>query len=215
MEQTGYQPLGDYTFPENIKKIIQENGTREDLDPGVIFQYPGENSEYLYYIEQGKVLLGIWSDKGEERLIEILGPNNFCASASVLASVPDRIFLQTDAPTVLYKINRDKIKQLIHDSEEFRDMIIQYVSTILIRMTTLIEGITFLNCKERIYQLLKVSMNPNISADKVWHPIRYPYSKMDIARIVGASRPTTSRLFGELCAEGLIREINHTIQVRE
>lgn len=214
MSAQAYQPQGEYSFPEYIKQIIIDNGTRVVMEPEIIFQYPGENSEYLYYIEQGKVLLGIWSDKGDERLIEILGPNNFCAAASVLAGIPDRIFLQTDSPCVIYKIKYSTVIELIHDSKEFRDMLVKYLGTILIRMTILVEGITFLNCKERILELLRISANKENTINGVWHPTRYPYSHSDIARIVGSSRPTVSRLLTELYDEEQVRTVNRTIQVK-
>lgn len=215
MTLQGYQPLGEYTFPESFMKLIRENSIQESLDSNVLFLRPEETSQYLYYIESGKVLLGIWNAKGEERLIEILGPGNFCGSSAILADIPGRIFLQTDAPTVLLKVSKATVMQLIGNSKEFREVLIRYVSKILIRMTVLVEGLTFLSCKERIYQLLKVSMDATQTSDQLWHPLTYPYSKTDISRIVGASRSTVSRLFGELCDEGLVRDINRSIQVKE
>lgn len=215
MSSIGYQPLGDYVFPKEIENIIQENGTRMVLDPDVTFQQPGDISDYLYYVEQGKVLLGIWSENGEERIIEILGPGNFCSSASVLASIPDRIFLTTETPTVLYKIDAKKVHQLIKESDLFREAILKYVGTIIIRLITLIEGLAFLSAKDRIYSLLKISADPSQAVDQLWYLISYPYSQVDIARIVGASRTTVSRLITELCDEGLIRYVNRTLQVRQ
>jgi CRP-like cAMP-binding protein len=215
MDQPSYLPLGDYVFPVEMKTLIHKHGVKIHLDADVYFQHPGENSEYLYYVETGKVLLGIWGEQGEERIIEILGPNNFCASASVLASIPDRIFLATEAPTVLYKIDKDTVHKLLKESDLFRDTIVKYISTILIRMITLIEGISFQNCKDRIYNLLKISSDRSKLIDQQWYQLRYPYSQSDIARIVGASRTTVSRLISELCDEGLTRYVNRSIQVKD
>lgn len=213
MDPNKYTPLGEYLINDEVRDIIYKNGMKETYPAKRILFYPGDTAEYLYYIDSGKVLMGLWGEDGEERLVEILGSNTFFASASVIGNLPDRIFVSTDTPTTVYKIDRKSTYKLISESEAFRNAILHYISAIVVKLIVLIEDNAFHDCRKRILNLLMATIEKDKLIDGKWAELKYNYSQTDIARIVGATRPTISRMMKELCDDGSIRIINRKIQV--
>lgn len=158
--------------------------------------------------------MGIWSIEGEERVIQILEDDNFFGTASLITETPDRIFAVTEVPTVIYKVNRKTFIEIINSSEKFRIVFMKYIANIIIKLTKHKESILFLSCKERLYDLLYGSKDDNSIVEKEWFEIKYKYTQYEIAKIIGASRVTVSRLINELCEENLIRIVNRQIQVK-
>lgn len=213
MDPNKYTPLGEYLINDEVRDIIYKNGLKETYPAKKILFYPGDTAEYLYYVDSGKILMGLWGEEGEERLVEILGTNTFFASASLIGNLPDRIFVSTDTPTTVYKIDRKNTYRLMSESEAFRNAILHYISAIVIKLIVLIEDNAFLDCRNRILNLLNASIQEGALIESQWLDLKYNYSQTDIARIVGATRPTISRMMKELCDDGSIRIINRKIQV--
>jgi CRP/FNR family cyclic AMP-dependent transcriptional regulator len=209
----GFAPKGEYEYTKELEDIILREGIKEVIPKGKIIFYPDDIVENLYFLQNGNVLLGLWGKGGEEKIIEILGEKNFFGTASVIASMPDRIFATAKTEVTVYKFSRKKCFELVDSSPIFRKVLINYIAAVIIKMSTSLEDISFNDAKDRVYNLLWTTSNQDDAIDGDWYGIKYKYTQTEIGNIIGATRSTVSRLIGELCNEGYLRIVNNTMQI--
>jgi CRP-like cAMP-binding protein len=208
-------PYTNIAFPRENAEYFLKYGTKIEYPADKIILQPGDNCGSLYFIEEGEVLLEAYSTEGKEKIIGILERNNLFEIISFFSNNECNNFYITKEPSVLYKLDKEKILEIIDSDKDFRDAILKYICDISVYLSRSIETMVFLSCKERLYAILSGSWDDDEVINNDWYKLKYNYTKNDLIRILGVSRVTLSKTINELCEEDLIRIVNRKIQVRK
>ncbi|GAA0181697.1 hypothetical protein SH2C18_41950 [Clostridium sediminicola] len=212
MKNERYFLYGNHDCSEKMIEIIHKNSAEVRYKKGdTILEY-GEETEYLNFIKEGKVFLITSHLNGEERIVGILEKDKIFDCTSFILNTKTKFTAVAKKNVVIYRMNKKIFNKLMDESIDFRNEILIYMSSVTFKLSELIDDIHFSDCKKRIYNLLYGSrIDDN---DNEWIELKYKYTHYDIARIVGSSRVTVSKMIHELCDEDLIRTVNRKLQVK-
>ncbi len=200
-------------LPKSLEKLIQEHSTERFFPAKKHFLEAGENLEALYYIHHGRTKHCILSEEGAEKIMYTLGDGWFFGETPIIVGIPTGLVSETMEPTTIWVIPKSFFLSLFDENKAFRDLIVGNMARKMLILRHEIGRISFAPVKKRILHLLCSTADNFHLIDGAWYPLQTKYTQYDIANIVGSARVTTSKLITELCEEGKIRTINHTMQV--
>jgi CRP-like cAMP-binding protein len=207
-----FTPYSHYTHSEELEEILLQHGLKVDIPANKTIIAPYEEP-FFYYITDGRLRVTIISEDGEEKILSIIKSHSFEGVISLL--VPDDIsYITTEIPTAAIKLDEKTFWKLINTSELFREIILKDIASIVHRGNTLIAAYSFKNCKQRLYELLVATIDED-SLTEGWYKLVHQYTQQDMAKIVGSTRITVTRLLSELRHEGLIRNLNNEIEMKQ
>lgn len=208
------------TFPVNYNKeiaqMVEKYGQEIFIPRKTVFMNTEDEFDCIYYIKKGRTRHSISSEDGIEKVLYILNEGWFFGETSyILSAGHTSITSQSDIDTVLYKIEKNKVEELLNNNKAFRDEIMKESAYKTIKLRYAIENLLFTSCKDRIKQLFCSNVDINSIEENNWFNVTVKYTHYEIGVIVGSSRVTVSKLIQELCKDGFIRIINKKIQVNK
>ena len=74
--------------PKKVSKGMLEEHTQKDYDKGSYIYLPDEYADKIFFLTDGRVKIGTYSDQGKEVTKAILGPGEVSASCPSSANLP-------------------------------------------------------------------------------------------------------------------------------
>lgn len=190
------------------KGLTRIAGDYRDIgnEPGDTIYRSGTTVTHAYVIATGKVKLIVHSDKGQNVLLDVLGPGEFFG----ILPVGNTTKTQTDTAIAL-----THTCVLAIGAMELREILEQHASVAIRLMEILTNRLE--QSRERIRQLNVFSVEERLAytliklAEKMGEPgtegllIQTPLSRADLAELAGTTPETTSRIVHQFETLGLIR----------
>lgn len=195
-----------------VREVIRICSTEIELPRSQIIHFPGTNDSSLYYIVEGSVRFVKNSLNGDEKILYVLGADNFFNEEILFGAHETASYLICNERCVLWKIDSSLHGKLLENQTFIRAVCRGMVqkSNYLCRE---IEKLSFMSCKERILQTYAGECDRDNLYDNSWYNVSRQYTHQELASMIGANRVTVSRLISELCAENKLRSINRKIQI--
>lgn len=201
---------------QELENIVKEHGNVVEIPSNKIFMYPGEELEYLYFIQEGKTRHYMTDLNGAEKILYVLNKGWFFGEAAFTLNYSETsLYSKTETDTILYLIGKEKSQSLLDNSKVFRQGVMQSFAfkTMILRYE--IENILFNPSKDRIKTFLCVNVNYHNINNSDWIDIDCEYTHYEIGVLVGCTRVTVSKMMHKLAKEGFIRIINNKIQINK
>jgi len=199
----------------DIRQLVYQHGTKSTYISNQLLYKPGDIIGEFNYIDEGTVRCVITSYKGNEYRVMTFSKGEFFGVPYLNLDNPlEGMYVITETPTAVYKIDKKKYMDLIDTSKDFRDAIMGFLSVRILMLSDTVVSLSFNTAKERLYDFFCNSIDRQSSADGVWYVLKDKYTQDDLARIIGTSRMSVYKIIKELCEEGLIRNINRKIEVK-
>jgi CRP-like cAMP-binding protein len=208
----GFTPFSEYTFSKTFEEIIMRHGTKLKLPAHKTLVAPYEEP-YFYYIFEGRIRVSLFSVGGEEKILAIINSPAFEGVTQLLTGVNDITHISTEIPSTVYRLDKDTFWKLFRSPSIFNEIIAKDVAKMVERSNRLIEAYSFKSCKQRLYDLLKASIDVD-SLSNGWYKLTLQYTQHEMAKIIGATRVTVAKFIRELRDDDLIRIINNNIEVK-
>lgn len=194
-----------------VNQQFRENG----YQPGEIIYFSGDRSTHLYVVAAGKVKVLRHTLAGQDVLLDILTPGEFCGSITPVAGdvYPDTAQAQTAACV------------LSISSDAFRTMLQQYPAVALSILD--LTAARLREAQETVRQLSAYPAEQRIAAtllklaDKVGQAsdegllIQTPLSRDDLAQMTGTTTETASRIMSQWQKVGVLRSGRQWIAIRD
>jgi len=207
-------PYPNFVYDHDLTELVHEVGIRKSYPANTTFMAPYNDRNQLSFIHKGKCRVFIASEDGREKILAILKENAFFGSTQMITGINDNLYIISDTPVVLYNIDQHTFIRLMDSSRIFRDTILHQLSNLFFATTKQLESCSFKTCKVRLYENLLKNMDEDSSPDGVWFPLKSKNTQSDLAKIIGSSRYTVTKLISELCEDGVIKIINNKIEIR-
>ncbi|AFL99247.1 MULTISPECIES: Crp/Fnr family transcriptional regulator [Desulfitobacterium] len=209
-----YSPFLCYECPQ-LASLAHQHGEKVLYPKHHIILTPEMPVHSVYYIEQGRVRYVSISPQGDEHIWGILTEDSFFGLIPILLLDPScGVFVITETPTTIYKIEKDCFLDILNTFPEFNLSIIKGLAHFGNELLNQIESLLFYNNRERLLELLLASIDKENPVDQNWYQLKIQYTQEDIGKIIGATRITVTRLISELCKEEVIRMVNHKIEIK-
>ena len=186
------------TLPKSHKEYIEND---------VIF-LEGDILESAFLIESGLVKVSKLFLNGEERIFDILGPNEFLALVAILRNDDTYVASATCLTDVtIGKVSKEDVLVAYDSSSKFKDVCLSCIVT----RTNLFQNHLYqssnVDTEDKIISVFAYLTKKFGEVIDEKHILDLPFSKTTLANIIGIRRETLSRKLSKMQKENIL-EIN-------
>lgn len=180
--------------------------TREKrLARGEVLFQRGDTPRGFHVVVRGQIKLAFSSAQGNEKVVEIIGPQQSFGEAVMFMDRPYPVFAEALIDTVLLSIAKNAVFELIEHDPNFARRMLAGLSIRLHGLVRDVEAYTLRSSTQRLIGYL-LQHCESIESDQPTgeQTIDLPTSKQVIASRLNLTPETLSRIFAELTHAGLI-----------
>ncbi|TXM73779.1 Crp/Fnr family transcriptional regulator [Methylobacterium sp. WL12] len=195
-------------FSASHLQIARGNVHFPVLESGAIaYELQGACANYLMCID-GRTRVFRMSETGREMLIYKVGAGGTCVLTTQCLLSGGGFPAQSvaEARTELAALPADTFRQLMRESDEFRDFVLDDYTKLLTAVFDLVEEVAFAPLEQRLARRLLVEADAD---GIVWK------THQQLASDVGSVREVVSRLLGEWADTGLVEIRRGQVQVMD
>jgi CRP-like cAMP-binding protein len=193
-------PLFSVLTPELITHLVVAARERS-LARGEVLFHRGDPSKGFYVVVTGQIKLAFSSERGNEKVVELIGPQQSFGEAVMFMDRPFPVFAEALADCRLLFIGRDAVFQLIETNPAFARSMLAGLSMRLHSLIADVESYSLQSSMQRVIgYLLQHVPDQTGSAE-----LALPTSKQVIASRLNLTPETLSRILHELAEAQLIR----------
>jgi CRP/FNR family transcriptional regulator, dissimilatory nitrate respiration regulator len=210
---------------ETLRRVYLFSGLRDDeyleavahastlvLTPGQILFNQGDSAEAFYWVAEGVVRLFRASPQGDEKVIDLVGPNRFFAEAVLFmgSRYPVNASAQSQARLIAFD-GRSFREWLAGDVNRcFR--LLAAMSARMHKLVNEIDRLTLMKGADRLLQYLLDHSDPDETGR---HKVELEAPKQVIASRIGVKPETFSRLLHKLIDVGCVEADGDTLYIRD
>ena len=179
------------------------------LSRGEILFHRGDPSQGFYVVATGQIKLAFSSEQGQEKVVEIISPQQSFGEAVMFMNKPYPVFAQALADSQLLFIGREPVLQLLDREPTFGRAMLAGLSMRLHSLIADVESYSLRSSAQRVIgYLLQHIAERNGTAE-----VALPASKQVIASRLSLTPETFSRVLHELSEIQLIEVQGRQIRV--
>ncbi|MBA54898.1 MAG: cAMP-activated global transcriptional regulator CRP [Pseudomonadales bacterium] len=175
--------------------------------------YAGDDSDALYYIIKGTVMVVIEDDDGREMIMAYLNEGDFFGEMGLFDEAAGRsAWIRAKTECEVAEISYNKFKQLAKEDADILFAVSAQIAGRLRATTRKVGDLAFLDVTGRVARtLIDLCKQP----EAMTHPdgMQIKITRQEIGRIVGCSREMVGRVLKSLEEQGLIQVKGKTMVV--
>jgi CRP/FNR family cyclic AMP-dependent transcriptional regulator len=178
---------------------------------GASVVHADEHTEFVYLILSGSLKVLATDEDGREVIFGILGPGELFGEMGVLDDKRRSATVTAIVPSQLVLIGKHDFRRFLQEYPEASYYVMRNLVQRLRRADRKIESLALLDVYGRVARLL-LDLAQHVDGQHVVAP---KIAKVEIAKMVGASREMVSRVMSDLQHQGLIEESRARIVLHE
>jgi CRP/FNR family transcriptional regulator, cyclic AMP receptor protein len=164
---------------------------------GEVLVEGGTRVDGCYWLEKGVLKASIASHRGEERIIELLGPGSIVGALSLIDGLPQSATVQSLTDSTLTFVSRSVFTECMHEFPEMQAHLVSAIAAHLRRATDETAAVSLLPAKARVaralLQFARYFGEPTSHPDQI--TIRRKFRQNDVAALAHVARENASRIF--------------------
>jgi CRP/FNR family cyclic AMP-dependent transcriptional regulator len=163
----------------------------------------GDPADSIFYIEKGKVKVGVVSKRGKEAVVAILGPGDFLGEGC-LADQPYRMATATPlTESTLVRIDKQATTKALRLDPVFAETFLAYLIVRSIRVQEDLVDQLFNSSEKRLARLLLLLANYGQKGEP--EPVIEKISQETLAEMIGTTRSRVSYFMNKFRKQGFIK----------
>lgn len=187
---------------ETERERIAAAATEVDAPRGTVLFRRGDPCTGMHVVIHGQVKLALQTEKGEEKVIELVGPGQSFGDAVMFLEQPYMVTAETLTDTKLVHIGAAVLFEEIDRDPHFARRIIASLARRLHRLMGDLEGYTMHSGRERVIKFLLGHLPVDEDPNGGWFTL--PAKKGIIASRLNLTHEHFSRILHDLAGSGLI-----------
>lgn len=197
-------PLFRELAPEQIAALAAATRERRAARGELLF-HRGDAPRGFFVVLSGQIKLGFASAQGNEKVVEIIGPQQTFGEAVMFLERPYPVFAEALQDSLLLHIGSDAVFRLLDDDRLFARKLLAGLSLRLHALIQDVETYSLRSSAQRVVgYLLECAAQQRERTPGAETRIALPASKQVIASRLNLTPETLSRVFHDLSAHGLI-----------
>lgn len=181
--------------------------------PGQIICHQGDPGDHLYAVVEGLVKIVFTSERGDEMVLNILGPEEIFGELALLDGSPRSASAVALKSTSVFVLPRRQLLELMSVNPGLADEFLKLIGKLVRNLTEKAGDLAFLDLVGRLAKLLLQLSEMRGHVHGV--VLDSGLTQTDLAAMIGASRPAVNRALQSLAARGLIAVQGRTIVLRD
>ncbi len=188
-------------------------GLSRTYAPGQIICYQGDPGDHLYAVIEGLVKIVFASERGDEMVLNILGPEEIFGELALLDGSPRSASAVALKSTSVFVLPRRQLLELMSVNPRLADEFLKLIGKLVRKLTEKAGDLAYLDLAGRLAKLLLQLSEMHGHVHGV--VLDSGLTQTDLAGMIGASRPAVNRALQSLAARGLIAVQGRTIELRD
>ncbi|MCP5276908.1 MAG: Crp/Fnr family transcriptional regulator [Thiobacillus sp.] len=191
---------------------VLEHASTVELPQGHILFNQGDAANAFYWVADGVIRLYRASPQGDEKVIELAGPNRLFAEAVLFMGGQFPVNAAAQVPSRLVAFDGRTFKEWLTKDARRCFLLMAGMSSRLHKMVNEIDRLTLMKGSDRLLQYLLDHSDPdNTGRQKV----EWEAPKQVIASRIGVKPETLSRLLHKLSDQGCIEVVGNTLYIKD
>lgn len=202
-------------FCEMANPTVKGHAEPKVYKRGEFVYFPNDTSNKVYYIEQGRVKIGAYSDEGKEIIKTVLQKGEVFGELAVVGEKKRAEFAQAMEQVMVCVMSVNSVKELMQSSQNFSLQITQIIGNKLIRTQRRLESLVFKDARSRIIEFLRdlaIEKGQRVGYEML---VRKFFTHQEIANLTGTSRQTVTTILNELREDNYIYFDRKKLLVRD
>lgn len=191
---------------------VAAHASFRELAAGEILFRREDSCNHFFLVQSGVVKLYRLSQSGEEKVIELISPNQLFAEAVMFMGARYPVHAETVEPVRLIAFDSQDFSDLLHGNSELCFRLMANMSRRMHGLINEIDRLTLHSGTERLIQYLLDQLPEGVAPSQ---SIRLRVPKLVIASRLGIQPETLSRILSKLRQEGLLEISEDTILLRD
>jgi len=219
------------TAPIKIKSLLTNVGLFKELAPdeldriaaltrqvrsarSEILFHRGDEAKGFYVIAFGQIKLAFVSDRGDEKVVDVLGPGQSFGEAVMFMERPHVVTAQALVDSLLLYVQREAVFDELERDPRFARRMIAGLSHRLHHLIGDLEAYSMRSGTQRIIGYLLHGCSPSATQDGGIE-VTLPTAKNVVASLLNLTQERFSRILHDLAAEGLIEVRGRSVLIRD
>ena len=204
-------PLFKELASDELARIAANTQELRPARSEVLFRR-GDPALGFHVIISGQVKLAFSSRRGDEKVVDLIGPGGSFGEAVMFMETPHVVTAQTLCDSLLLYIPREVVFQALERDPRFVRRIIAGLSSRLHRLMSDLESDSLHSGTQRVIGFLLGGCGDNALAGRTLE-VRLPATKGVIASRLSVTQEHFSRILRDLAARGLIEVRGRSIRI--
>lgn len=191
-------------FSQSEREQVARGCQMRRFGRGDMVCWAGEHCNALHLVISGQVKLYVASSTGMEKVVELIGPGQSFAEATMFLSDPHLLNAQALQDTLILSVSKDAIYSEIQRNPGFSLRMLSGVSTWSKRLLMDVESYSLQNGMQRLIGYLLRDVHLEQDGDLGVVTVALPVSKAVIASRLSLTPEYFSRVLHQLESEGLV-----------
>ena len=171
---------------------------------GEFIYTPGDRSDCVYILRQGRVKLAVLSESGKEVAIDIIQPGEIFGEFALVDEAPRSNMAQALDDLLMWVFSKRDFTHLVTSQPKLALSYIRLVGDRRRRMEKKLSDITSKAVSARVCELLHELSTNAVEIDHAAADYLVPLTHHDVASLIGAARQTTTTVLNDLERRGII-----------
>ena len=171
---------------------------------GEFIYTPGDRSDCVYILRQGRVKLSVLSESGKEIAIDIIQPGEIFGEFALVDESPRSNMAQALDDLAMWVFTKRDFTHLLTSQPKLALIYIRLVGDRRRRMEKKLSDITSKAVSARVCELLHELSTNAAELDQAAADYLVPLTHHDVASLIGAARQTTTTVLNDMERRGII-----------
>lgn len=208
-----------FPFPdirdEQIEKMLLPVAKKVFIPAKTILLHPNDELTGMYYIHSGSTRHYAANMDGIEKIIYVLSPGWLFGEPSYMMNYKTGLYCTAETDLELWIIPYDQVERLLGCSSDIRDLMLNCLTYKVLFLRHETENLCFNSCEDRLLRTICMCTDQSSLIDGQWYNLKIQYTHYELSILIGSVRVTVSRLINKLCDDGVLRLVNHKIQINQ
>jgi CRP-like cAMP-binding protein len=200
--------------PQKMGETMSEHFFKS-FKKGEYIYLPDQSSDKIFFIEDGRVKIGSFSDSDKEITKAILGVGEVFGELSMIGETKRRDFAFAMEDTKLCAISVDEMKSLMKDHNSISLFLMKIMGSRVLAMEQRLESLVFKDSKSRIIEYLVNQVETRGQRVGYEWVLRNFITHQEIANLTATSRQTVTTLLNDLRNKDIITFDRRRLLVRD
>jgi CRP-like cAMP-binding protein len=195
--------IAEHFSEQNFLTKIKGGKANGKYTPKKAIFSQGDPADSIYYIEKGKVKVGVVSKRGKEAVVAILGPGDFIGEGCLAGQVVRMASATPLTECVIVRIEKDATIRALRDDPAFSEIFLAHLLLRNIRAQEDLVDQLFNSSEKRLARILLLLANygqegkPELVIEKI--------SQETLAEMIGTTRSRVSHFMNKFRKLGFIK----------
>lgn len=196
---------------------IGDRSTMKTKGKGAHIYFPNEPSKIIFFLKNGRVKIGSYSNDGKEVIKAIMHPGDMFGEMGLIGQETRNDFaIAMDNDVRICTMNVEEVLELMRSNSELSLKITATIGNRLAKVERKFESLIFKDARSRIVDLMREMATERgkvLAGGEVL--LEHSLTHQDIASLTATSRQTVTTVLNELKEKGIINFDRKTTLIHE